>query len=217
MKLAFIVFLLAAAVSCAGPNRDADPAKAAPSAKSAQEQPAPGKTGSDQPVPQSRADQGEASKLPDLSKLGFTLFPEPRELPEIRVPTLDGKILDLADFRGSYVLLNFWATWCPPCRAEMPSMQKLYDLLKDSGFSIMAISVGEKTETVSEFLKKNPYSFPVGLDPQGELGSVFASRGIPTTYLVDGEGKAIGGIIGSREWYDQATIDAFQALVKSLR
>jgi peroxiredoxin len=217
MKLAFVFLVLAASVSCANPNRDSTAAKDNPAVEGVQGQPPTAISKSVSPAQEGQAAQADASPLPDLSKLGFTLFPEPQELPEIRVPALDGKTLDLADFRGSYVLLNFWATWCPPCRAEMPSMQKLYDHFKDSGFAVLAISVGEKTETVSEFLKKTPYAFPIGLDPQGELGSVFASRGIPTTYLVNSEGKAVGGIIGSREWYDQTTIEAFQALLKSPR
>jgi thiol-disulfide isomerase/thioredoxin len=150
-----------------------------------------------------------------LQDVGFTVFPEAQALPIINVPGLDGKPIDIKDFSGSYVILNFWATWCPPCKAEMPSMETFYKTFKDKKLTIFAISTGEKPDTVKTFIKANPHSFPIGLDSSGQLGAIFAGRGIPTTYIVNPEGKAIAGTIGGRDWMDKKTIEAFNSLLSS--
>lgn len=150
-----------------------------------------------------------------LQDVGFTVFPEAQPLPIITVPGLDGKPINIKDFAGSYVVLNFWATWCPPCKAEMPSMETFYKTFKDKNLTIFAISTGEKPETVKAFIKANPHSFPIGLDSSGQLGAIFAGRGIPTTYIVDPEGKAVAGTIGGRDWMDKKTVEAFQKLLLS--
>ena len=151
-----------------------------------------------------------------LQDVGFTVFPEAQDLPVIRVPGLDGKQIDLKDFTGSYVVLNFWATWCPPCKAEMPSMEELYKTFKNQKFTIFAISTGEKPDTVKNFIKANPHSFPIGLDTSGQLGAIFAGRGIPTTYIVNPEGKVIAGTIGGRNWMDAKTIAAFKGMLATV-
>ncbi len=150
-----------------------------------------------------------------LQDTGFTVFPEAQALPQIKVPGLDGKPIDIKDFAGSWVILNFWATWCPPCKAEMPSMEEFYKTFKNDKLTIFAISTGEKPDTVKNFIKANPHSFPIGLDSSGQLGATFASRGIPTTYIVNPEGKVIAGTIGGRDWMDNKTVEAFKALLLS--
>ncbi|MCA1949085.1 MAG: TlpA family protein disulfide reductase [Treponema sp.] len=150
-----------------------------------------------------------------LQDTGFTVFPEAQTLPQIKVPGLDGKQIDIKDFAGSWVVLNFWATWCPPCKAEMPSMEEFFKTFKNNKLTIFAISTGEKPDTVKNFIKANPHSFPIGLDSSGQLGAVFASRGIPTTYIVNPEGKVIAGTIGGRDWMDKKTVEAFKTLISS--
>lgn len=150
-----------------------------------------------------------------LQDTGFTVFPEAQTLPQIKVPGLEGKQIDIKDFAGSWVVLNFWATWCPPCKAEMPSMEEFYKTFKNNKLTIFAISTGEKPDTVKNFIKANPHSFPIGLDSSGQLGAVFASRGIPTTYIINPEGKAIAGTIGGRDWMDKKTVEAFKTLISS--
>ncbi|AEJ19734.1 TlpA family protein disulfide reductase [Gracilinema caldarium] len=152
-----------------------------------------------------------------LQDIGFTVFPEAQTLPVLNVPGLDSKYINIKDFSGSYVLLNFWATWCPPCKAEMPSMETFYKTFKDKKLTIFAISTGEKPDTVKAFIKANPHSFPIGLDVSGQLGAIFASRGIPTTYIINPEGKAIAGTIGGRDWMDKKTVEAFAILLSSNR
>lgn len=145
-----------------------------------------------------------------LEKLGFHVFPQPLALPAFTVPgiagtTTAGTTLKSEDLAGSITLLNFWATWCPPCKKEMPSIQRLYNLMAGTKFRIVAISTGETRKTVEDFIAKNKYTYPVYLDEKGSLGASFASQGIPTTYILDKSGKIFAGIVGSRE-YDESSL-----------
>lgn len=176
------------------------------------------KPGDQNPVPPSNvtvaAPAPIAPEVEALKTLGFSVFPEPQSLPPIQVATLGGTNRSMADYIGKYVLLNFWATWCPPCKAEMPSMEKMYQQLKGKNFDIFAISVGEQPTTVKNFIDQNKYTFPVALDPKGNYGAIFASRGIPTTYIIDPQGRAIAGVIGGREWNDPHTLSVLRALIE---
>lgn len=149
-----------------------------------------------------------------LQEFGFHVFPQPIEIPPFSVPSLDGKTLNSTDFVGSVTLLNFWATWCPPCKKEMPSIQRLHENMKGTSFNIVAISTGEKKDTVVKFLKSNPYTFPMYLDEKGKVGASFASQGIPTTYVIDKTGNIIAGIVGTREYDDPKLIAIFKELSK---
>jgi thiol-disulfide isomerase/thioredoxin len=149
-----------------------------------------------------------------MSSLGITAAPGRPEVPEIELVSLDGKKSKLSDYRGKAVLLNFWATWCPPCRAEMPSLERMRKILLDEGraFDIVAIDVAEDPSTVKKFLFENEYTFPVFLDESGAVSVGFASQGIPTTIIVDKAGKAAGFIVGSREWDEAGSLDLFRSL-----
>jgi len=147
-----------------------------------------------------------------LEKLGFTVLPSPVKLEDFTLPAAAGGSGSLFAQKGKIVLLNFWATWCPPCRAEMPSIESLWKKTRDKDFTIMGISVGEQPQTVKDFIAREKYSYPVYLDSSGAIGTRFGARSIPTTYLVDKSGMAIAGIVGGIE-YDSA---AFLALVSEL-
>ncbi len=138
-----------------------------------------------------------------LEKLGFIVFPKPQPLDDFTIQALGGASHRLSDQKGKVVLLNFWATWCPPCRAEMPALEKLWGKSKDKAFTIMGVSVGEKPGTVKDFIASQGYSYPIYLDPSGELGSAFGASSIPTTYILDKTGAAIAGKIGGAA-YDSA-------------
>lgn len=135
-----------------------------------------------------------------LEQLGFFVFPQPEELPAFVVSQRDGVMASLDNVKGQLVLLNFWATWCPPCRAEMPSIEALYKKTRDIPFTVMAVSVAENPATVEDFLANNPYTFPIYLDERGHASSSFVTRGIPTTFILDKQGRAIAGMIGSRSY-----------------
>ena len=129
------------------------------------------------------------------------------------VPTPDGGALRLADLSGKVVMVNFWATWCPPCREEMPAIQKLYDRFKADGFVVVALSIdGEGRELVQPFLKEHKLSFPVGLDPTMRVVEAYGVRALPSTFLIDRHGRTVAMALGPREW-DGAPA---QALIRSL-
>ncbi len=160
-----------------------------------------------------RPQQISASAREALQALGLTVFDEPAQIPYFGLKTPLGASLATTDFTGKLVMLNFWATWCPPCREEMPSMQTLYDKYKDKGFSIFAISVKEDLKTVSSFLKKTPYSFPIALDPDGAISDQFVGRGIPTTYFMDRKGQVIAGVVGGTKWDTPEVFKAIETLL----
>ncbi|MES1147145.1 MAG: TlpA disulfide reductase family protein, partial [bacterium] len=95
---------------------------------------------------------------------------------------LDGKTWNLADLKGKVVMVNFWATWCPPCRKEMPDMQSLYDQFKDQGFVILSIS-DETEDKVKPFIEKAKYNFPILLDPDGAVHKSYFIQGIPKSFI----------------------------------
>ncbi len=155
------------------------------------------------------ADEGESSDeepsslQQDLIKLGFQIFREPVIAPDFTLPGLNGLDVTLSSFQGKTVLLNFWATWCPPCRAEMPSMEIMYGVFQNEEFEILAIDLQESEKTVRNFVDDNEYTFQILLDTNGRVGSLYGARSIPTTYLIDENGLALGFIVGSREWDDE--------------
>ena len=111
--------------------------------------------------------------------------------------SIDGKQYSLVSLKGRIVLLNFWATWCPPCRREMPDMEKLYRKYESKGLTVLAVS-DEKRETVEGFLARNPYSFPVLLDADHKVHAAFGIEGIPKSFLFDREGRLAAQAIDMR-------------------
>lgn len=109
---------------------------------------------------------------------------------------LNGDKVSLSQLKGKKIFLNFWATWCPPCKGEMPDMEKLYQEIKGSELVILAVNVGEEKETVEAFISKNNYSFPVLLDSSGDVSKLYHVSGIPTSYFIDTEGYLDYGITG---------------------
>lgn len=108
---------------------------------------------------------------------------------DFMLSNLSGESLNLSDFRGKYVLLNAWATWCPPCRAEMPDLNNFYNEHKDKGFEILAINAGETKETASAFANMLDLQFSILLDTDGKVLTGLGITGFPTSILIDPEGK----------------------------
>lgn len=106
--------------------------------------------------------------------------------PNFTLNLLDGSELELANLRGKKVFLNFWATWCPPCQAEMPDIQVLYQNYEN--IAVLGVNIQEDRGTVAEYMMLNGYSFPVVLDTTGEIAADYLVRGIPTTYILDERG-----------------------------
>ncbi len=136
--------------------------------------------------------------------------------PNFTLPGLDGHKVSLADYKGKVVLLNIWATWCAPCVAEMPSMEKLYQELKDEGFELLAVSVDETgTEAVAPFMKKHKLGFPVLLDTVGDIKSLYQVNGIPESFIIDKNGIIIEKVIGPRDWAASGAIRFFRNLIQA--
>ena len=115
---------------------------------------------------------------------------------DFKLKDLSGSELSLSDLKGKKVFLNFWATWCPPCKAEMPEIQKLYEETKDSNLVIVAVEIGEPLSTVKPFIDSNKYSFKVLLDSDQSVASKYNIASIPTSYFIDANGNIISQNVG---------------------
>ncbi len=123
------------------------------------------------------------------------------QAPAFSLDRLDGERAGLSDFAGKVVLLNFWATWCSPCRKEMPAMQRLWERYREQGFVILAVSADKGSrKQVKSFVEKHALSFPILLDPQGEVRKQYEVVGLPMSYLIGRDGRISGRILGVREW-----------------
>jgi peroxiredoxin len=137
---------------------------------------------------------------------------EPFAAPDFTLKGEDGKTYRLKDYRGKVVILNFWATWCPPCREEMPSMERAWQIIKDKGIVILAVNVGEDADTIFEFTGQYPVTFPLPMDINGEVIKQYPIRGLPTTYIIDPAGRATHRAVGSREWDDPVLLQQLEEM-----
>ena len=140
---------------------------------------------------------------------------EELKAPSFALKDLSGKEVKLEDYRGKLIFLNFWATWCPPCRQEMPSMERLYTEFKDRGLTMLAVDLREGTGKVKAFKEDFKLSFPILLDSDGRVGLMYGVRSIPTTYLIDQEGNVIGGALGTRDWASKEAFKFFEHLLNT--
>ncbi|KAF0141667.1 MAG: Peroxiredoxin [Stygiobacter sp.] len=121
-------------------------------------------------------------------------------LPEFTAKALAGSDISSADLKGKVALINFWATWCGPCKAEMPLMQKeIFEKIKDKNFVMAAISRGEETGLVKRFIELNKYTFPIYLDKETTVYKLFASKYIPRNFVIGKDGKVKWSSIGFRQ------------------
>ncbi len=155
-----------------------------------------------------------------FAPLTFAQATTPIIVPDFELEDMEGNLISLAQHRGKVVMINFWATWCPPCIEEMPAMDALKTSLSDKPFEILAINMAEDRESVIRFLQRanssgelSPdsvrprlkFSFPLLLDPGGVVADQYAVKSLPATMLVDKNGKFIFAGVGAREW-DSAEI-----------
>lgn len=132
---------------------------------------------------------------------------------EINLFDLKGRKVSLSEYKGKIVFLNFWTTWCPPCRYEMPMMEKLYRRLKKKAFKMIAINLKESKTVVKAFFKTHRLTFISLLDPRGETGLRFGIKSIPTTFILGKDGRIIGKALGPREWDSKTSIALFRYLI----
>jgi cytochrome c biogenesis protein CcmG/thiol:disulfide interchange protein DsbE len=134
--------------------------------------------------------------------------------PDFAVPDLAGQAVRLSALRGKVVVLNLWTTWCPPCREEMPSMERLYQKLGPKGLVLLAVSQDDGGQAVVEpFVKGLGLTFPVLVDPQHQVGSAYGVWGYPETFIIDREGRIAERVIGPRTWDAPAQVEALERLL----
>ena len=131
---------------------------------------------------------------------------------EAKLQNTAGRHVGLDDFRGKIVFLNFWTTWCPSCRTEMPSMERLHRKLIGKNFAMVTVNIKESASQVKKFFEEYKLTFTALLDTTGEVSTGLSIRAIPTTFILDKSGKIIGSITGPREWDSKKTVAFFEQL-----
>jgi thiol-disulfide isomerase/thioredoxin len=157
-----------------------------------------------------------------FAEAGLSVLPKKVPVVDFTVPLADftapltgARTQNLKALKGKVVFLNFWATWCGPCRQEMPSMEILYQRFKNQGFEILAMNYQEGQKDVAAFMKNYKLSFPAGLDSSGQVGRSYGIEAFPTTYIIDREGYIIARIVGSLNWNTPKMLAAFETLLNT--
>jgi len=151
--------------------------------------------GGEQPQAMAGSDQGQAA-------------------PDFTLTNMLGQKVTLSALQGKVVILNFWATWCPPCKEEMPSMEMLYRKYKDQGLVILAVNAEEDgKELVENFLKKNPYTFPILLDSEAEVQNLYNIFRFPETLIIDRNGNIADRVVGAIDWTGKRAVQMIELLL----
>jgi len=127
----------------------------------------------------------------------------------------EGETKSLGSYKGKVVFLNFWATWCGPCRVEMPSMEAVYKEFSDKGLEILAVNCAEDNATVSSYMKSEGFTFPALLDLDGRVSSYYGVQSIPTTFLIDRDGMIVLRLVGSIDWDTPKIHAALESLLSN--
>jgi len=148
-----------------------------------------------------------------FEEMGIFMIPDETEPVDFELMSTEGKKIRLSDYRGNIVFLNFWATWCMPCRIEMPDMEKLHTKMENRKFAMIAVSLKESAKDVKAYFKENKLTFTGVLDTDGSTAKAFRIVSIPTTYILGKKGGIIGVAMGPRAWDSDASIDLFKHLI----
>ena len=136
---------------------------------------------------------------------------------EFDLMDVDGQRHTLTMYRGKIVIVNFWATWCPPCRFELPAMEKVWERVKDKGVVILGINVGEDADTIFTFTADYPVTFPLLMDSDSKVTQIYPVIGLPTTFVINPQGNIIYRAIGTRDWNEDALVRKILELQQSTR
>ncbi len=154
-----------------------------------------------------------ASSVEELLKSIGLAKPALSRAPDFNLRDASGGMASLSAYRGKLVLLNFWATWCGPCREEMPSLETLGRNFGGQGFVVVAVNQRENAALVNKFMKAHGLNFPTPLDTDGRVAQSYRVYGIPATYLIDANGQAIGMKSGPMDWASPNVINALRKLI----
>jgi len=135
--------------------------------------------------------------------------------PAFALPGLDGREIALGDLRGRVVFVNFWATWCPPCRDEAPALERLYRSLSGEGFELLGVSIDDPAagEAIERFRAEHGLSFPLLVDADRSVYRAYQATGVPETFLVDRSGRVVERFVGPRDWDEPRYANAIRALL----
>lgn len=158
-------------------------------------------------------DAASAPPVDLIQAAGLMPAAPPQPAPPLDLFDFEGNPIRLQAHRGKVIMINFWATWCPPCIHEMPMMEALYASRQDQAFSIWAVNLRESQKDVADFMAQKGFSFPVMLDLKGTAVSHYAIPGLPSTYLIDCTGNLVGHVIGILQWTSDATRNLLDALL----
>ncbi|GJL80201.1 MAG: hypothetical protein NPINA01_31900 [Nitrospinaceae bacterium] len=152
-----------------------------------------------------------------FENMGITKPRVEKSAPGFALQDIQGNMVNLEDFRGKAILLNFWATWCEACKEELPSMQRLYEALSSQGVEVVAISIDRRNfDRVKKYAKEYNLTFPVLWDPEQKVRKHYYIMGLPTTYLIDPNGRLKGFASGARVWDSPDSIQALTSLKEKL-
>ena len=134
--------------------------------------------------------------------------------PDFTLKDLEGEEVSLKRFRGKIVLLNFWATWCPPCRKEIPSMIKLYKRYNDKGLEIIGVNLDRMDKSgIEKFSSEYNITFPILLDPTGKIATLYGITALPATFILDRNGKIQERVAGGKDWSSEENLKIFETLL----
>lgn len=135
--------------------------------------------------------------------------------PQFTLRNLDGNLVSLNSFKGQVVVLNFWATWCVPCRIEMPAFENLYRRYRSEGVTVLGVSLDKGADDkVRQFVEDYKLSFPVLMDSEGDVEKLYPSVSIPFTFVIDKAGRVVARVDGAKNWESRETFDAIEFLLK---
>jgi peroxiredoxin len=149
-----------------------------------------------------------------FDKVNVTRVEKDIDAPNFSLKSLDGEQTSLKEFRGKVVFLNFWATWCGPCKSEVEDIDKLHEALGGEDFVVMAVDIRENSKKVRAFMEKHGIDFPAYLDEKGSVSSEYGVSGIPTTFLINPDGKIAGWAVGPRPWASEGSVSLMRSLMK---
>ncbi len=133
--------------------------------------------------------------------------------PNFSITTDKGRTVSVSDFGGKVLVLNFWATWCPPCIQEMPSLDQFASTMKGSGVVVLAVSVDKNEKAYRTFVSRNQPAFETARDPDANISSDFGTYKWPETYVIDKNGKVVQKLISNQEWMDPQLVNSIKALL----
>lgn len=148
-----------------------------------------------------------------LKSLNIEKFDKGSPAPDFTLKDLQGNRISLRDLRGKVIFLNFWATWCPPCQLEMPTMEELHKEFGSQGLVILAVNYREGPEEIQAFLRQHDLTFTALVDEKAEVFELYKAWSLPTTYLINKKGEILGRVIGYRDWHNQQAEVLFRQLL----